>query len=42
MVFSANYRVLTKVLRQEKGYRAKTHQGFPNKPWTFKQIVVKD
>jgi len=36
MVFSADDRVLIKVLRQENGYGAKKFIAeFPNKPWTL-------
>jgi len=36
MVFSADDRVLIKLLRQKKKYNAKTFIAeFPNKPWTL-------
>jgi len=36
MVFSADDRVLVKLLRQEKGYDAKKFIAkFPSKPWTL-------
>jgi len=36
MVFSADDRVLIKLLRQEKGYGAKKFVAkFPSKPWTL-------
>jgi len=43
MIFSANDHVFIKVLRQEKGCRAKKLiMAFPNKLWTLKQIASKE
>jgi len=39
MVFSADNRVLIKLLRQEKGYNAKKFiTTFPSKPWTLSEL----
>jgi len=39
MVFSANYRVLIKVVRQKKGYSAKKFVAeFSGKPWTLSRL----